>query len=152
LKPEITTMLPETGDSGTVITITGVRFGTDATKVRVRFDNTTDAAEILSVSDTEIKVKAPGGFSDKAVNIQVFVSGQLRPSRYAQFYYIERFRPQITAIPATTFYNAVLVISGIHFSPVAEQNIVKFGDVEAKVTEASATTLTVLVTDLGDVT
>src|SRR5690606_23152254 len=85
LKPEFTTVLPETGDSGTVITITGVRFGTDATKVRVRFDNTTDAAEILSVSDTEIKVKAPGGFSDKAVNIQVFVSGQLLPSRYAQF-------------------------------------------------------------------
>src|SRR5690606_41987738 len=37
LKPEFTTVLPETGDSGTVITITGVRFGTDATKVRVRF-------------------------------------------------------------------------------------------------------------------
>src|SRR5690606_28098385 len=71
LKPEITSVLPETGESGTVITIAGVRFGTDATKVRVRFDNTTDAAEILSVSDTEIKVKAPGGFSDKAVNIQI---------------------------------------------------------------------------------
>lgn len=152
LKPEITSVLPETGESGTVITIAGVRFGTDATKVRVRFDNTTDAAEILSVSDTEIKVKAPGGFSDKAVNIQVFVSDQLLPSRYAQFYYIERFRPEITAIPATTFYHAVLVISGINFSPVAEENIVKFGDVEATVTEASETSLTVLVPDLGDVT
>src|SRR5690606_4213795 len=134
LKREITSVPPESEESSTVITIAGVRFGTDATKLRVRVDYTTASTVIITPSDSEIKVIAPGGFSDKAVNIQVFVSDQLLPSRYEQFYYIERFRPEITAIPATTFYHAVLVISGINFSPVAEENIVKFGDVEATVT------------------
>src|SRR5690606_25974547 len=107
---------------------------------------------ILSVSDTEIKVEAPGGFSDETVNVQVFLSDRLLPSQYAEFYYTERFRPTITFVPATTFYNATLVISGTNFSPVKEENTVKFGAVEATVTEASETSLTVITPDLGDAT
>src|SRR5690606_8245088 len=89
LKPDITSISPETGEPGTVITITGTRFGTDKSKIRVRFDNTIDATQILSVSDTEIKVEAPGGFSDETVNVQVFLSDRLLPSQYAEFYYTE---------------------------------------------------------------
>lgn len=151
LKPDITSISPESGEPGTVITITGSKFGTNAADVRVRFNNTVDAANILSVSDTEIKVEAPGGFSDHTVNVQVFVSNQLLPSQNVDFYYTERFRPEITSVPATTFYNATLVISGINFSPIAEENTVKFGEIEATVIEASETSLKVIAPDLGDV-
>ncbi|GEM_PF-694549 len=147
--PTITSISPESGEPGTIITLTGARFGTDESKVRVRFNNTTDATEIVSVTDSEIKVVAPIGFSDEIVNVRVFISDQRVPTRYANFYYTERFRPVITSVPPTCFYNATIAISGTNFSPVKEDNIVKFGALEATVTEATETALTVKVPNLG---
>lgn len=149
LKPTISSIFPESGEPGTVITISGSKFGTDVSNVRVRFDNTTDATKIISVADTEIKVEAPEGFSDQTVNVQVFVLDQLLPSQYSEFYYTDRFRPAIASVPPTCFYNGTIVISGVNFSPVKEDNIVKFGEIEGTVTEATETSLTVTVPDLG---
>lgn len=147
-EPVITALSPESGLAGDVVTITGTGFGTDPSKVKVRFSTT--EATVISVTDTKIEVEAPAGFSDRAASVRVFVSSL--SSYTADFYYADITTPVITAVTPTCFYNATAVITGRSFSPNVADNIVKFGTIEATVTEATATSLTVLAPDLGTAT
>lgn len=147
--PSITRLSPESGTPGSVITITGTQFGTDPSKVKVRFNNT-DATNIISVTDTEIKAAAPAGFSDQAVTVSVLISDLA--SNTTTFYYADNTPPVITSVPSTCFYNATVIISGNNFSTRAEDNIVRFGTVQATVTAASKTALTVTAPNLGAAT
>ncbi|HMR83020.1 MAG TPA: IPT/TIG domain-containing protein, partial [Niabella sp.] len=149
LRPTITSLSPESGKPGDLLTITGTGFGTDKTKVRVRF-NTTDATNIISVTDTKIEVEAPAGFSDQTVSVPVFISDVASNSK--TFYYVDSKPPSITSVTATCFYGSTVVIAGNNFSANIEDNIVKFGDVTATVTKATKTSLTVTAPDLGTAT
>lgn len=60
--------------------------------------------------------------------------------------------PSITSITATAFTSSTVVISGTNFGSNKADNIVKFGTVEAMVTDASKTTLTVTAPNLGGAT
>jgi hypothetical protein len=53
---------------GDTLTIKGIRFGTDVSKVAIKF-NETAATDIPSISDTLIKVVAPNGFSSGNVTL-----------------------------------------------------------------------------------
>ncbi|NGM62638.1 hypothetical protein G5B30_12000 [Sphingobacterium sp. SGG-5] len=57
--------------------------------------------------------------------------------------------PSITSVTATCFYNSTVVINGSNFSSNKEDNIVKFGTVQATVMSATKTTLKVTTPDLG---
>lgn len=60
--------------------------------------------------------------------------------------------PSITSMTETCFYGSTVMITGENFSPTATENTVKFGDVEATITEATTTSLTVVTPDLGGAT
>lgn len=112
--------------------------------LRVRF-NTTEVETIVSVTitNTEIKVQALPGFSEQTVLVRVFVSNQ--SSGTIAFYYPEVIIPPvITTVTGTMFYGAIVVITGENFSPIKEENIVKFGEIEA-----TRALLTVTAPDLG---
>ncbi|KAM4704928.1 fibrocystin-L [Rhinophrynus dorsalis] len=51
--PSVTSILPNTGPSGTSITISGLRFGTDASKTSVNIGNAT--CNITAISDNEVQ-------------------------------------------------------------------------------------------------
>lgn len=147
-EPTITALSPERGAAGDVVKITGTGFGTERSKVKVRF-SATDAT-VIAVTDTEIEVRAPEGFEDRAASVRVFASSL--PSNTLDFHYIGTTAPTITSVSATCFYNSTVIISGAHFSLNKEDNIVKFGTIAGTVTEATATSLTVLAPDLGGAT
>ncbi|MCT1524505.1 phosphodiester glycosidase family protein [Sphingobacterium hotanense] len=146
--PTITTLSPESGAAGDVVTIIGTGFGTDRSKVKVRFSAT--EATVISVTDTEIEVEAPVGFTDRAISVRVFVASTA--TNTSDFYYIDTAAPSITSVTPTCFYNSMVVIAGAGFSLNVEDNIVKFGEVEGAVTEATKTSLTVVTPDLGTAT
>lgn len=146
--PAITTISPESGKPGTLITITGSKFGTDKSKVKVRF-NTMDASNVVSVTDTEIKAEVPAGFSDQTVQVKVFVLDAASNGR--SFYYEDTAQPSITSVGGTCFYGSTVTISGSNFSINKEDNVVKFGDVEAAVTAGTKNSLTVTTPNVGNV-
>ncbi len=150
LAPSITSLAPESGKPGSVITITGSRFGTDKSKVSVRF-NTTNATNIISVTDTKIEVQAPSGFSSQTVQVEVLVSGVASGSSKA-FRYLDMTQPSVTSVTATCFTGSTVIIAGNNFGVTKEENIVKFNDVEATVTAATKTSLTVTAPHLGTAT
>lgn len=55
---------------GDTVSIKGIRFGTDASKVAIQF-NGTSAPNVLSINDTLIKVIAPNGFSSGVVTFTI---------------------------------------------------------------------------------
>ncbi|NGM62618.1 hypothetical protein G5B30_11900 [Sphingobacterium sp. SGG-5] len=146
--PIITALSPESGEAGDVVTITGTGFGVDRSKVKIRFS--TVEATVISVTDTEIEVEAPQGFSDRTASVRVFASSL--PSNTVDFYYIGNTAPFLTSVTPTCFYNSTVVIAGAHFSSNKADNIVKFGTIEGTVTEATKTTLTVIAPNLGAAT
>ncbi|MBD1420178.1 phosphodiester glycosidase family protein [Sphingobacterium chuzhouense] len=148
-RPSIASISPERGTAGTIITLTGTGFGSDPSDVRVQFSSV-EVRTVISVTDTQIEVEAPAGFSDRTVNVRAIASKA--SSNVVDFYYIDATAPSITSTTATCFYNSSVVIIGSNFSPNKDDNIVKFGTVEATVTEASRTSLTVTTPDLGDAT
>ncbi len=146
LTPSITSLNPESGIPGAVITITGSKFGSDKSKVDVSF-NSIKATNIISVTDTKVEVVVPPGFSDQAVQVKVSVSGTASGSK--AFRYMDIAPPSITSLTATCFPGSAVVVSGNNFSENVADNMVKFGNVEATVTAATKTSLTVTAPNLG---
>src|SRR5690606_24550981 len=66
-KPEIKGMDAVSGPMGSVVTITGDNFGTDASKLRVRFGAA--AGTIKSVSNQVIEVVVPEGATFETVSV-----------------------------------------------------------------------------------
>src|SRR5690606_12336985 len=95
------------------VTISGTGFGTDRSNVKVRFI-TTDATNIISVTDTKIEAEVPAGFSDQRISVRVVVSG--KASNMVEFYYEDSTPPSITSMTTACFYNSTVVITGTNFS------------------------------------
>lgn len=147
LTPVISKITPGTGKSGDIITIKGDNFGTDKSKVKVKF-NITESSNIISVTNNKIEVEVPVGLIEASLGITVQVNDEVS-NRMSFFYMDQTASPSITSLTATCFYGSTVVINGINFSPNIEENIVKFGSVEAAVTEATNVSLTVIAPDLG---
>src|SRR5690606_18022239 len=105
------------------------------------------ATNIISVTDTKIDVEVPSGFSGQAVQVKVSVSGATSSGK--PFHYKDMTPPSITSLTATCFPGSTVIVSGNNFSESAVDNIVKFGSVEATVTAATKTSLTLTAPNLG---
>jgi hypothetical protein len=145
--PTISSISPEYGKPGDIITISGDHFGTDKSKVKVKF-NTTDAVNIVTIADTKIEVVVPVGIVAKTVEISVQVTNLI--SNRKTFSYLNP--PLITSLSTTCFYGSVVDITGANFSKKVEDNKVMFGNVEATITKASSIALRVIAPDLGSTT
>lgn len=91
---------------GQEITLQGSGFGQDANKLVVYFG--TLNAEILSVSDTEIRVRTPQGpISGGAVDVQIATEGGQALGRGAYTYEVdERLAGEVAYIVATNYWNS----------------------------------------------
>lgn len=148
LPPSITALSPEVGTEGTEVVILGENFGDDSSAIEVTFGF--KVAEITKISSTELTVKAPSGLNDVAANVFVFVRGKRSSTK--PFTYTDTAPPLIKSMNTTCFYNSTVVIKGNNFSPNIEDNIVRFGMIEATVTAATRTSLTVTTPVLGSAT
>jgi uncharacterized protein (TIGR02145 family) len=70
IDPEITSIIPDTGRIGDVITISGTNFGIEQGSGFVSFAGT-EATEYVSWSDTEIEVKVPTGAESGKLWVEV---------------------------------------------------------------------------------
>ncbi len=67
--PTISSFSPESGDPGTIVTITGENFSTTASENVVSFNNVT--AEVVEATDTELKVVVPEAATDGKITVTV---------------------------------------------------------------------------------
>jgi hypothetical protein len=138
--PVISGISPETGTWGDTVSIRGARFSTLPAKNAVRFD--TFQAVVVTSSDTLIRCLVPNDISSLEVPVTVAVSGYTVQSPVS----FALVSPSISAFsPSTGTYGDVVTISGARFSAIASQNTVKFNEHVAQVTEATETTLKVIV-------
>lgn len=126
---------PEEGEAGTEVRITGENFDNTVT---VFFGDA--KAAVSSVSATAIAVTAPENEPGE-YTVKVVLGDQSASN--LKFTYIDT-KLAVTAISAESGYDQdELTITGRNFNAVAGLNSVKFGDVPAVVTNATATELTV---------
>ena len=126
--PEITTITPDSGHVGDIISIAGTKLGTDISAVKVYF-NSIPATEITQVNDTFIGVKVPT--NAVSGNVYVEVSGVASNTLYfkvlSEAPVIDRIEPS-SALPgnyirlygvwkptSTTPPNTYLRIGGIDY-------------------------------------
>ena len=133
--PTIDNISPVEGFPGTTVTINGTNFSNEDSENQVLFGD--EEATITSATTTEIVVIVPSGLEAGEVSVSVTVND--RTSNLATFTVLA---PSITGIsPGIGPIGTVVTIEGINFSTEESGNIVTFGDVEATVTSATATTI-----------
>lgn len=129
---------PDSGPTGISVTIAGENFSTTLSENKVEFNGV--SATITSATKTSLVVTVPA--SATTGKVKVTTNGKSATS-------INDFtipEPSITAVSHTIAAPGVSVtISGENFSPVAENNIVKFNGVTGVVTDVSEGALTVTV-------
>lgn len=75
--PTVTQIAPELGKVGDILTITGTNFGTDPNKLIISIGTTKLlASQVTEVSDTQIKVTVPDGFTDGPVIVSKIVDAE----------------------------------------------------------------------------
>lgn len=137
----VASITPATGAADTEVTIIGQDFGTNPSAIKVTFGSKN--ATLISLTDTQIKVKVPYGAGVGKVDVSVNVANTT--SNKLDF----NTQPLITDLTATSFYNGTVIINGSDFSANVADNVVKFGTVQATVVAATTTYLRVLAPDLG---
>jgi hypothetical protein len=139
LLPTITDFSPGAAQVGTEITINGANFSATPSENNVQFIDMANAT-VLSATTNQLVVTVPeNAYSGK---ISVTVNGKTAISATdftVSVPDIDSFYPPI-GVPGIP-----VVITGTNFSTVTQYNIVKFNDVQATVTAASATQLNVTV-------
>ena len=143
--PVIESISPEKGLAGAEITITGKNFHPTAKENKVLFG--TVEATVSKATATSLTVKVPKMTpGDHAVTIKV--GAETVPGKTFK---VEM--PEITGIsPVEGREGEEVTITGKNFQETAKENKVFFGEVEASVSKATATSLTVKVpkAPLGD--
>ncbi len=141
LSPEIGSFSPTTVTAGNIVTITGNNFHRLAEYNIVRFNNT--VADILSCSPTEIQVIAPS-LDNVTCTISVTVSGQEAVANSTIM--LQILTPVIESFaPAEVYPYDTVTIYGANFNYSPNENIVKFGETEARIISSSPTELKVIV-------
>jgi hypothetical protein len=136
--PTITSFSPASGIVGTTVTITGPNFGTISTEHTVEFNGA--PATILGTTGTELTVTVPA----EATTGKISITRLGMTATSATDFIVPA--PTITSYsPAIAAAGISVSITGTNFSSVTTDNIVEFNGVNATVTAASATGLTVTV-------
>ena len=130
---------PETGPTGTIVTLSGENFSEVASENEVTFNGL--EAEVTEASATSIKAIVPEGATTGEV--RVIVGGRVVKG---PVFTVEAADPAISGIaPEGGLVGTVVTISGAHFSEEPSENKVTFSGMEAEVTEASAISLKAVV-------
>jgi len=137
--PIITSFSPASGPAGTTVTIVGSNFGSDIASNIVMFG--TVAATVTSATSEQLSVVVPLVSANQP--IYVTVNGL---TAYSSTSFIFTFPPVITSFsPLSGPVGTSVTIYGSNFGPAPSDNTVMFGAVQATVTAATTTQLTVTV-------
>ncbi|HET6384377.1 MAG TPA: IPT/TIG domain-containing protein [Armatimonadota bacterium] len=129
---------PTSGIVGTVVTITGTNFGTDASQAKVSFNGV--QAAIASITSTQIVCSVPDGATTGPLNVNTMAGGAASPPTFTVLPNISSFSP-ISGPVGTS-----VTINGTNFSAIVSGDIVQFNGTTATVTQASYHTLTATIT------
>lgn len=137
--PSIKSFSPASGLVGTVVTIKGDHFDTNAANNNVAFNGV--KANVISATKTELKITVPNGATTGKVSITV--SGQTSTSS-STFLVLQPLT--ITSFtPKTGKPGDVVTITGTNFNATTNNNLVQFNGTTATVTFATTTELKVTV-------
>jgi hypothetical protein len=139
IPPTITSFSPSSGIVGSNVTINGTGFNTAIAGNIVKFLD--KIAIVTAATATSITVTVPEGASTGKITVEI--SGQIATSS-TDFNIV----PTISGIsPATGAIGSSVIITGTGFSSTIANNIVKFNDKAAAITNATVSSLTVVVPD-----
>ena len=136
--PVIKGFTPTSGVPGTTVVISGENFGPNPSDNIVAFNEIT--AIISSASATELTVTVPP--TATSGKIRVFTN-RLNAFSSADFTVLETTISGFA--PTSGIVGTTVTITGSNFSPIPSENDVKFNDISATVSAATATQLTVTV-------
>jgi sugar lactone lactonase YvrE len=137
--PALLQVAPAQGRAGTLVTLSGQRFGATAAANVVRFNGV--PTPVLSANATTLTVRVPTGATTGSVQV---ITGE-GAGRSAQSFTIYQ-PPVLTALtPAEGVPGSLITLTGREFAAAPAQDTVWFGGVPAVVQQASATTLRVVV-------
>ncbi len=137
--PDITMIDPASGPVRSTVTLTGVNFSENPDEISVTFDGG-DQAQIISSTETTIKVKVPDFTTSGIVNLVVGTSFAIGGPTFT----VEL--PEIMSYSTSTAEpGASVVISGSGFSETPTDNIVSFNGELAEVASSSSTSITATV-------
>lgn len=139
--PLIYSFSPDSGPVGTTVTINGLNFSSTPADNDVFF-GTTQAA-VLAATATQLTVTVPSGATNSVISVRTY--GQTANAA-SPFTVTEPTPPPVITSfsPASGPVGATVTITGTFFSPTPANNIVKFGTIQAVVTAATTTQLTVI--------
>ena len=138
LPPSITSLLPESGQPGTEVKITGENFSPVANENTVKFNGVT--AAVKAATATELIVDVPATATTGTVTVTVNGMTATGPL----FTVINP--PVITSInPSSGGFDTQVTITGDYFSDVISENTVTFNGMTATVVSASKTTIVAVV-------
>lgn len=135
--PVFTTVAPLSGPAGTVVTITGDNFSTEADEIAVLFNG--KAAVVETATEKKITVKVP--VNAGAGSMQLTVNDQ----QTAGPDFTEQTLGVAALLPDNGMAGGKVIVQGIGFSTIATENQVSFNGTPAVVTAATATTLEVTI-------
>lgn len=135
-KPVIKVVTPLSGPAGALVDITGEYFSTLADEVSVTFNG--QPAVVTATGDKQLSVKVPAGAG--AGQLQITVNGQQTTGPL--------FKEQALGVkqllPDNGLAGTEVVVKGVGFSTNAGDNIVTFNGITIPVSEATDTTLRVV--------
>jgi IPT/TIG domain len=133
--PNLTSVTPNSGAIGAVVTVSGTNFGASQGSSTVKFFNG-KTASVITWSATSVKVAVPSGATTG--NLQMYASGV--NSNTANF--TVTAVPVITSlVPQSGAIGTLVTISGANFGNTAASNSVRFGTKTAKISVWNNTTI-----------
>src|SRR5688572_23639927 len=139
----LTGFSPTTGAAGTVVTLSGTNFSATPANNVVKFNGT--ATTVTSATVTSLTVTAPVGGTTGKITVEVNNHTVTSANNFTYD------TPPVSNLSITSFSPATgttgttVTIIGTNFGPVTADNIVKINGTEGGVTQASATSLKVIV-------
>ena len=143
--PELTLtgFSPTTGAAGTIVTLTGTNFSATPASNVVKFNGT--VTTVTSATVTSLTVTAPVGGTTGKITVEVNNHTVTSANNFT-FDTPPVSNLSITSFsPATGTTGTSVTIVGTNFAPVTADNLVKINGTAAGVTQASATSLTAVV-------
>ena len=139
----LTGFSPTTGTAGTVVTLTGTNFSATPASNVVKFNGV--VTTVTSATTTSLTVAAPVGGTTGKITVEVG-NHVATSSNSFTFDAAPVSNLSITSFsPATGTTGTSVTIIGTNFGPVTADNLVKINGTPAGITQASATSLTAVV-------
>ncbi|MFG3049855.1 RHS repeat-associated core domain-containing protein [Kitasatospora sp. NPDC048239] len=136
--------VPNQAPSGARVEISGTAFATDPAAVKVVFTGTATPAQVVTAERNRLTVVVPAGATDGPVTVTVGASTATGTERFRIG--AARPAPALTGFsPAAGAPDTTVTLTGSGFDPDPSRNSVLFHRTLAKVTQATPTSLTVVV-------